>query len=183
MYGIFCYLEESLILPFYNVRVYIPEVSKEEVNNLVKTTKITLSLLSKVKKAGVKILYQEIGKFEVEKYGIESAYYRSTKYLATLGKAIVSNNNLLFDFSSNVDYVKNYNKVLELEVGYIVSKFMRENRLAWYSKHYPYLNIKKHKGKLNKDHLNTLLGLSSLPYFYNESLIVNYTLANNLHSK
>ena len=179
-YGIFCYIDESVILPFYNVRVYIPETKREEVSKLVNTTKVNLSLISKLKNLEVKTLYQEIGKFEVEKYGLESAYYRSTNYLVSLGEAIVSNTNSLYNFPSSVNYIENYNESTELKVGYILSKLMRENRLAFYNKHYPYLNIKEHKGKLTKKHLDILLNLNSLLYFYNESLLVNYALTNNL---
>lgn len=179
-YGIFCYIDESVILPFYNVRVYIPETKKEEVSKLVNTTKVNLSLISKLKNLEVKTLYQEIGKFEVEKYGLESAYYRSTNYLVSLGEAIVSNTNSLYNFPSSVNYIENYNESTQLKVGYILSKLMKENRLAFYNKHYSYLNIKEHKGKLTKKHLDILLNLNSLPYFYNESLLVNYALTNNL---
>ena len=178
-YGIFCYIDESVILPFYNVRVYIPNTKREEVSKLVNTTKVNLSLISKLRNLGVKTLYQEIGKFEVEKYGLESAYYRSTNYLASLGESVVSNSNYLFNFPSNVNYIEDYNKIPELKVGYVISKLMRENRLNFYSKHYS-LNIKEHKGKLTKKHLDILLNLNSLSYFYNESLLVGYVLKHNL---
>ena len=182
--GIFCYIKDevNVILPFYNVAVWISEESKDEIANLV-TTKVDLSLLFKFRKLGIKTLYQEIGKFEVEKYGVESAYYRSTNYLCNLGKALVSNCNPKFNKFSAVNYIENYLSHPELAIGYAFSKLMRESRMAFYSKHYPYLNIKKHKGKLTKEHLNTLLELHSLPYFYNESFLINYVLSNNLKSK
>lgn len=178
-YGIFCYIDKSVILPFYNVRVYIPNAKREEVRKLVNTTKVNLSLISKLRNLGVKTLYQEIGKFEIEKYGLESAYYRSTNYLASLGKSVVSNSNYLFNFPSDVNYLEDYNEIPELKIGYVISKLMRENRLTFYSKHYS-LNIKEHKGKLTKKHLDILLNLNSLSYFYNESLLVNYVLKHNL---
>ena len=182
--GIFCYIKDevNVILPFYNVAVWIPEKSKSEIVKLV-TTKIDLSLISKLRKLGIKTIYQEIGKFEVEKYGLESAYYRSTKYLCNLGTTIISNCNSKLNNFATVNYIEDYFSSPELAVGYVFSKLMRESRLAFYSKHYSYLNIKKHKGELTKAHLNTLLDLSVLPYFYSESFLINYALVNNLKPK
>lgn len=178
--GIFCYIKDEInvILPFYNIAVWIPDESKDKVVELL-TEKVDLFLVSKLKKLKVKTLYQEIGKFEIEKYGIESAYYRSTRYLGNLGNAVVSNCNLkLNNFTAN--YIQDYSIYPELAVGYIYSKLMRENKLAFYSKHYSYLNINKHKGELTKNHLDILLKLPLLPYFYNESFLINYILSNNL---
>lgn len=191
MLGIYCYFnsDPNVILPFYNVAVRIPEDNKTEIETtLEKAASLNISKLeyslSKLKSLGIKHFCYEIGKFEVEKYGLESVYYKSVKALNNLDEEIiVANCNKLNDFTYKVIYKKDYAECLDLQVAYLFSKYYRNSTLNRLHKYYPNFQISKHKGSLTSDHLDILQQTKVLPDFYNESFLINHFLKQQQYPK
>jgi len=183
--------EINVILPFNIVAIKIPEDNKKEVYSLVKDLDLkninfrtSKSILTKLKKANIKYSYFELGKFEVEKYGLESAYYRQIRYFSNLDDLTVSNlNSNLSNFPEGITYFKEFSSVPELTISYLYSKYIREYYLKRINLQYPELQIIKHKGKLTKQHKRILLNLNNLPNFYNESFLINYFLSKQIVPK
>ena len=195
MLGIFCYVKDEInvVLPFYVIGIKLSDEIKEDVitflnfydnltNLKVNQTYTLLYKFTQIFKNNYKFYYQELGKFEVEKYGLASAYYRSVRYLSNFDdQVIVSNcNSKLNDFCKKVTYVDNFIDYPELTLGYLYSNYLREINILRYNAWYPHLLLNKNKGKLDSKHLEIVLNLKRLPYFYNESLLLEIILKDNL---
>lgn len=195
MLGLFCYVKDevNVVLPFYVIGIKLSDEVRENViaflnsydnltNLKVKQAYNLLHKFTQTFKGNYKFYYQELGKFEVEKYGLASAYYRSVRYLSNFDEQVVvaNCNPKLNDFSEVVTYKDNFIEYPELALGYIYSKYLRETSIFKYSDWYPHLLLSKHKGKLTSKHLEILLKLKSLPYFYNENLLLETILKDNL---
>lgn len=180
MIGVYCYFNSNpnVILPFYNVVIRIPKNNLDKLAN----EKFSLTKLTKLKSLGIQHFCYEIGKFEVEKYGLESAYYRSIRSLSNLDEEVViANCNKLADFTDRVIYKESYTNCLELEIAYLFSKYYRNLTLNRLHKLYPSFQINKHKGSLTELHLGILQQTKVLPNFYNESFLINYFLSKQLY--
>lgn len=190
MLYVFSYIldEINVILPFNIVTIKISEDNKKEVYSLIEnldlkniTFKTSENILTKLKKVDINYNYFELGKFEVEKYGFESAYYRQLRYLSNLDELVVSSlNPSLSNFPEGITYFKEFTNVPELAISYIYSKYIREYYLKRLHLQYPTLEINKHKGELTKNHESILLNLNRLPSFYNESFLINYYLSKQI---
>jgi hypothetical protein len=190
MLYVFSYIldEINVILPFNIVAIRIPEDNKKEVYSLVKNLdlknlilKTSEAILTKLKKVNIKYNYFDLGKFEVEKYGFESAYYKQVRYISNLDELVVSSlNPNLSNFPENITYLEEFTSVPELVIGYIYSRYIREYYLKRLHLQYPELEINKHKGELTKNHESILLNLNRLPNFYNESFLINYYLSKQI---
>lgn len=190
MLYVFSYIldEINVILPFNIVTIRISEDNKKEVYSLIEnldlkniTFKTSENILTKLKKVDINYNYFELGKFEVEKYGFESAYYRQLRYLSNLDELVVSSlNPSLSNFPEGITYFKEFTNVPELAISYIYSKYIREYYLKRLHLQYPTLEINKHKGELTKNHESILLNLNRLPSFYNESFLINYYLSKQI---
>ena len=200
MFGIFCYFYDkpNLIYPYYVIGVKVDEDKRAKLyqllNSLLNLNKLNFYSKSDYNKVlvqlrvfnrvngGIRIYLREIGKLEIEKYGIRKAFYNEVNYLSNfypeetiLAGCCSSSFNYL---PNGVIYSSQYNQNLELSIGFIYSKFIRLNHLSKYHKEYPSLRINKHKGDLSKLHFSKLLELKALPYFYIETEVIQHLLTN-----
>lgn len=199
MTGVFCYVDcyPNIISPFYAVSVEIKgeknklynfifdKINEENLSdeNLVRLCKsLNRFLIKNFLNKSLKIQYYKLGKYELEKYGLNSSFLKALDYFN-----ILYPNNIVY--SSNIKNLRVYEKYkvldtfssnLELFLGYIYSRALRNFYLKRFHSTYKHLDILKTKGEITYSNLSQLAELKILPEFYIESSVIYYFIKNNI---